>query len=407
MKFRCAHVVLSLVPMVALLGWMGALGAQQPETTTPAADPAAATTADAAAPPAGTAAPEAGKPVVVQRKPVHLLPRERYQIPLALEAARTVRVLTPIGGTVREVRHKPGDKAEAQAESVRLDSVEQQLVLDRAKANYRAAQIELKRAQSGNDADLVELAEARLAAAKADLDLASFHLEQTSIRIPFNSEVFRVEVTAGQVVRPGDVMLTVGDTSQLKVELPVDRSGASLGLSTPFRVENADAQGKVESLLPPKPGFEPLRELVGSLATGVVLLENAGGKFKVGQTVYSPLVPRDPVVEIPNSAVANTPTGGRKVQVVRGNVVRDVPVEIRGGVGTDRSFVSGAFDDGDEVVVSTSHELPDGTLLRPHVGPVGNGAGTTAESGSTAPAQPRVKLSPSKGSDNPPKKTGF
>lgn len=353
----------------------------------------------------GSEAPEVGQPVVIQRQGMRLIPREHYQIPLQLQAAKMVRIVAPVDGFVREVRFKPGDKADAQAEFVRLDNTEQSLVVERAKGLFRAAQIEAKRAQAAGDKDLVELAEARLAAAKADLDLATYRLEQASVRVPFAGEFFRVQVVAGQVVRAGDLLANIGDTAELVVDLPVDRKSAAVGQPANFLIEEADAQGRIDSLLPAEPQFEPLRELAGSIATAVVKVDNSTGKFKVGQTVYSPLIPRDGVAEIPNSAVSNASDGGQKVQVIRGNVVRDVRVSVLGGVGTDRSFVSGPFADRDELITSVSQELPDGTILKPHVA----GAASETASGTTTttvapPSTPARTRLPAKSTDPPPAK---
>ncbi len=364
--------------------------------------------------PSGTTAPKAAasdepgadkadKPVIVKRQAMQLVPRNYYRVPLQLRAAKMVQLTSPVDGTIREVRHVPGDKVEAQAELIRLNSVEQELLVERAKANYRASQIEVKRAQSsGGDKDLLELAEARSAAAKAELDLASYRLEQASIRAPFNSVMFRVNVMPGQFVRAGEVLATVGDTSVMVAELPVDRKTAAAGKALKFQVESEDVEGKIQSVLPPEAGFERLREIVDSVATGVLLIENTGGKLQVGQTVYSPLVPRDPISEIPNSAISNLSDGARKVQVVRGNIIRDVRVDVLGGVGPTRSFVSGPFEDRDEVVVSISRELPDGTLLRPHA----NATSATGEGAATA-VPPRNTLPGSKPNDPLPKKSGF
>src|SRR5258708_120635 len=78
----------------------------------------------------------------------------------------------------------------------------------------------------------------------------------------------------------------------------------------------------------------------------VVVVDNSDGKVKVGQTVYVPLIPRQPVVEVPNSAIGNLSDGHRKVQVVRQFIVRDISVSLLGQVGSTRVFVSGPFADG-------------------------------------------------------------
>ncbi len=331
-----------------------------PEETTPAQPPT-------------TAQPGSGQ-IVIHRQPLHLRAPEKYQVPMHLEPLQTVRVASPFDGVVKALLRKPGQKIETATEIARMDLTAKQLVLDRAKALYRAAQLEAEQAGGGKGgADAAgtsnapvarQLADARVAAAKADLDLASYWVDQGNLRAPFASEVFGVLVAEGQVVRMGDPLVVLGDTSSLKVEVPIDRASTSVGQNVSIKVEEQVVSGKVEALLPLSPRFEPLRDLLPSAALASVVLKNTDGAFKAGQTVYSPLVPRDPVADVPNSCIGNVGDGGHKVQVLRGDTVRDVPVATLAAVGDGRSFVSGAFRDGDEVIESSSQELADGTVVR-------------------------------------------
>lgn len=305
------------------------------------------------------------RPVVIQREPLQLTDPARYKTSLHLSPIRTVRLAAPVAAVVRSLHVKQGQRIDAQAEAIQLDDTEQKLLLTKARAKYRAAQIRAKPSYTKDDVDLVELAEAELEAAKAELDLAEHRLEQMSVRAPFGGTVFRIEVAEGQIVQPGDVLAVIGDTSQLKVEVPVDRKEIEPGKTISLRSEDAAVDAKAESVLPLDSRFEPLRDLVPSIASAVAVVDNSNGRLHAGQTIYSPLIPRYPVVEISTASVSNMPGGLRKVQVVRDNVIRDVQVDLLGQVGVDRLFVSGRFAENDEVIVSASQQLPDGTLIRP------------------------------------------
>jgi hypothetical protein len=100
------------------------------------------------------------------------------------------------------------------------------------------------------------------------------------------------------------------------------------------------------------------------VASAVIVVENLDGRFKPGQSVYVPLIPRQPVVEVQAGSIGNLPDGERKIQVVRQSVVRDVPVLLMGSVGVNRVFVSGPFADGDEVITESSHQLGDAFQLK-------------------------------------------
>jgi len=312
---------------------------------------------------AATAEESAAEQVVIHREPLQIVDSQRFRVVLKLEPIRVAKVSAAVAGTVAAVLVKPGEKAGAQAEALRLDDAEQQLLLNRATNQQRVAQLELDHARK-QDAALVEIAEARLQVATADLELAKLALEKLRVRVPFASEVMHIHVAPGQYVNAGDPLVTVADMTQLKVELPVDRTGISVGQSLPLIVSDKKTTASVNQLLPLPTKLDPLRELVNTVASAVAVIENSKQEFFAGETVHSPLVPYNPLVEISTAAVSNVAGGDRKVQVVRDSVVRDVIIQPLGQAAENRVLVSGEFTIGDELIVSSSAELPDGTQIR-------------------------------------------
>jgi multidrug efflux system membrane fusion protein len=302
--------------------------------------------------------------VVIKREALKLTDPRTYSVSMHLDAVRAVELTAPVDGYVRSVSAKPGQKMKAQGEVLRLDDSRAALVLKRAKANLQAAQIEKKLAQAKSDADLTALAEARLEAAQADVDLAQFASEQLVIRGPFNGEIQRVVVVEGQFVRAGERLATLIDPSRLVAEVPVERAAAAPGSQVDIKVEETPVKARVESVMALAEKFDPLRELTVSPASALVALDNAAGKFFAGQTVYSDLIPLAPVALVPSACISNAEEGNRKVQVLRENVIRNLRVRILAKVGNDSVFVSGRFNEGDEVIVNTTRELADGTPLR-------------------------------------------
>jgi RND family efflux transporter MFP subunit len=332
-----------------------------------------------------------GKPadqeVVIKREVLRLTDPKVYRVSMHLQPARSLILTAPIDGYVRGVSAKPQQKLNQQAEAVRLDDRRSELVLKRAKAGLLAAQLEKKIAQGKGDADQVALAEARIEAAQADVELAQLDVDRLVIRAPFNGEVERVLVTEGQFVRAGDGLATLVDNSRLTVEVPVDRNAATVGGNLEIKVEDSAVQAQVEAVMPLSPQFEALRELTTSPASAIVSVSAGAGKFLSGQTVYSEMIPLTAVTVVPTLAVLNSPDGNRKVQVLRENVVRELAVRILGKVGTDSVFVSGRFHDGDELIVSSTRTLEDGTPLRAATGagPVESAKGGTPRSEGASP----------------------
>jgi multidrug efflux pump subunit AcrA (membrane-fusion protein) len=337
--------------------------------------------------------------VVIKREVLKLTDPRTYRVSMHLEAVRSLDLTAPVDGYVRTVTAKPGQKLKTQGEAVRLDDARASLVVKRARANLQAAQVEKKLAQAKNDADLAALADARFDAAQAELELAQFEADQLVVRGPFNGEVQRVYVVEGQFVRAGEKLATLIDPSRLQVEVPVERSSAIVGSSIDIKVEESQVKARVETVTALAQRFDPLRELTVSPASAVVSVENSAGKLHAGQTIYSDLIPLTPVALVPASCVSNVPDGNRKVKVLRDNVIRDIIVRILAKVGTESVFVSARFNEGDEVILSSSRDLADGTPLRAlaarPAAEAGNGKATATGPG--ANKVPQAGTKPTKG----------
>lgn len=324
-----------------------------------------------------------GDSVVIKRDSSRVIDPHKFRVPLSIEAINTVTVVAPFDATIRTVVSKPNAKMQPQGELIRLDNNVQKLQLSRAQAMLKLATLELKQAK---DDALTAITQAKVDIAKIEVELAQSVLDQTSVRMPFGGEVQRILASEGQFVRAGDPLVVVADNSKMKVEIPVDRVSAEIGKSFSIKIESNEVEGKIEAVLPLPTKFDGLRDLFESVASVLVVVENGDNKFKVGQTVYVPLIPRQPVVEVPVAAVGNLSDGHRKVQVVRQFVVRDISVAILGQVGSSRVFVSGPFSEGDEVIYESSHQLGDGFQLKPAAGNVAtSNAGVGAGQPNTQP----------------------
>ena len=326
----------------------------------------------------------AGEQVTIKREACRIVEPQKYRVPLSLEASKTITLVAANDGTVKQIAEKANTKVQYQGDIVRFDNALQKLNFQKAQTLVKIATSELKLAE-GESAK--EVAQVKLEVAEIDAKLAKAALDQTSITMPFAGEVQRILVTEGQFVRAGEPIAIVADNKTMKVEIPSERAAAEAGKSLPIKIEQEDVDAKIDSVYPLSSKFEPLRELFDSIASVVVTVDNPSGRLKAGQTVYVPLIPRQPVVEVANSAVSNTADGGRKVQVVRQLVVRDIPVKLMGQIGSARIFVSGPFSEGDEVVYESSHQLGDGFQLKPSaVAASSPASGTPAQTPTTAPA---------------------
>lgn len=333
----------------------------------------------------GESAKSTEQEVIVRREALQVVDPQAYRVPLSLAPVKSVDLIAPVDGVIRVSSIKTGQKVRDKSEAFRLDDSKAVLVLKRAGALARAAQIEKKSAQGKNDPDVLGLAEARLEAAEAELELAQLMADQLIVRTPFAGEIERVHVTDGQFVRAGEPLARLIDAAQLTVEVPVDRSTANVGANVELLVEGVSVQGQVEAVVALDQRFNAVRDLVASPVLGLVVIDNSGGKLRPGQTVHSPLLPQEAVTQVPAAAVMNVPDGRRKVQILRDNVVRDLTVRVLGRAGGDYVFVSGRFGTSDEVIVATTRALADGTPLRALVGG-GTKAAAKSSGGTKKPA---------------------
>ena len=331
----------------------------------------------------------AGDHVTIKREACRIIDAHKYRVPLSTEAIQTITLVAPFDATVRQIVAKTNAKTQPQSEIVRLDNTLQKLHFARAQAALKLASIEQKAA--GKDETAAALAQVKVDIAKIDVEIGQTLLDQTNVRAPFTGEVQRILVAEGQFVRAGDPIAIVADNSKMKVEIPVDRALAEIGKPLTLKIEARDVEGKIDAVLPLPLKFDVLRELFDSIASVNVVVDNSDGKIKVGQTVYVPLVPRQPVVEVPVSAVGNLADGHRKIQILRQSVVRDISVSLLGQVGTARVFVSGPLAEGDEVIYESSHQLSDGFQLKTAAGLAAAGGGAGADKPGAVPNAPPTK----------------
>lgn len=293
----------------------------------------------------------------IETAPIIVRPVASYEVPLKLHSARQTTLVALADGTVQLIRGREGELAQAQTEVVRLNSQLQQLEMERARAAYELAQQLLNMGEAAGQKKV----------AKKDLEIAQLRLDMTSTRMPFDAHVLHVHVVEGQYVRKGDPLLTIADQTRLVVQVPIERQSVQVGDSLELKIESQSATGKVTNIVPLPEKFDPLRPLFASVAAATVEFENAQGRYQIGQTVHSPMIPRHPVTEVPTRAIANSDGGEteRKVQVIRDGLVRDVPVRLLGQAGEEYVWVSGRFAPEDRLILSSTPELVDGMPVTP------------------------------------------
>lgn len=114
-----------------------------------------------------------------------------------------------------EVKELNNKKGYTYPEEKDIKKVEAELAL--AQAIYDEAAARLADVQNGPDPAVLRLAEAKLKSAQDQAQAARVDLDQIQIKAPFAGKISQINISTGDLVTPGQVLLVVTDQSNLQV----------------------------------------------------------------------------------------------------------------------------------------------------------------------------------------------
>jgi HlyD family secretion protein len=158
--------------------------------------------------------------------------------------------------------------------------------LEVAWASVESAKAQLEILQAGATPEQLAAAQAAVAQAEAALEVARATLNQATLIAPFAGTVADVQVSPGQIVMPGQVLLTLADMQQLRVETTDlserDVARVQTGQEATVFVDalNVDVPGRVALI-------SPLASTVGGdvVYTVVVALDEQPEGLLLGMSV--------------------------------------------------------------------------------------------------------------------------
>jgi membrane fusion protein (multidrug efflux system) len=228
-------------------------------------------------------------------------PQGEGQAQAAVQAASNQRASleAQIGAAQANLTKANADLARARELVAKQIVSKQQLDAAQAAADAAAAQLQaLQKQQSAASSNIsaaqagVRLAQARLAAAQASVDNAKLQLSYTRITAPMAGMVSRKQVEIGQLVQPGQPLLTiVSDTgvwvtanfketqlADIRVGQPVDiEVNAYPGCAARGKVESlAAATGAKFALLPPDNATGNFTKVVQRVPVRVAVTQGCG-----------------------------------------------------------------------------------------------------------------------------------
>lgn len=293
-------------------------------------------------------------------------PQLRLELPGRVVAPGTVGIRTEEEGRLLSVAVEAGDRVDAGEELARIDDTLLRASLDKAIANRKQAEMDLKRQLELRKShvateDEVTRARTALQVAQAEEAVLRTRIARTRIRAPFAGSVVRRMAEPGTVLGARDDLLLLQPATGLRVEtwIPVqllplarqarwtlqDAAGQPLGTA---RLEFGEPAAAAES-----------QTVHIRLLPGKSLSLAPGSRIAIGMSVTAPAG-----IWLPLSAIGED-SQGRHVMIVDAGKARRVAVET-GPTISGKMLVSRGLQPGTRVIIRGLGGLHEGDAVRIH-----------------------------------------
>lgn len=226
--------------------------------------------------------------------------------------------------------------------------------LEVARANLREAEKKLDAIENGPDPDDVVAAEARIAAAEANLALSS-------IKAPFSGTITAVDIKPGDSVSPGQPVLQLADLSRLYVEVDISEVDVNkINVGQEVRITfDSDLEQEYTGVV-----IEV--GLIGINVQGVVNFRvtvemvDADEAVRPGLTAAANIVVSEveSALLVPNRAV-RVRDGKRVVYLLRNGALETVNIELGASSDLYSEVIGGELREGDAIVLNPPSSLLD------------------------------------------------
>lgn len=279
-----------------------------------------------------------------------------------LRANESLALRPEVAGRVTRLGFQEGAAVRRGQLMVQLDDSAVRAELNQTLANATLAQADLIRARSLSAEGLIatnelERLQAQAAVAQAAVDKARSALSKTRLLAPFDGRAGLRQFSPGELVQPGQALVTLVSLSPMKLDVSVpEREASSLRvgqtvLATIPALNNLAVSGQVQALEPSLDGAARAQQVR-------VLVANPAGKLQPGLSAQVRFLQAQPrtVLLVPDQAIV--PQGGRQVVYrLEGEEAVLTPVVVGERKEGLSEIVSG-LKLGDAVVVSGQNKLP-------------------------------------------------
>ena len=273
----------------------------------------------------------------------------------SFSAVQGAMLTTEAAGIVREIRFASGDRVEAGAELVVLDSEADRARLRSLEAAKRLADLELERARRLAAQNSISEAELTRRQSEAEQAMAAVNeqrarIAQKTVRAPFAGELGIRQVNVGQYLSPGDPVVSLQSVDPIYVNFNLaERYVADVrrGQTLRVRVDARDAEfrGAINAVEP------SVRDSTRTFAVQATV-DNLDGLLRAGMfgRVSLDIGEAEDVVVAPLSAISFSPYG---------NSVFVVSEDDDGQLRVSRRFVQTGSRRGDLIRITQGLEPGD------------------------------------------------
>lgn len=278
-------------------------------------------------------------------------------------AIQSVTLFPRSSGIVEAVEVRSGQTVSAGDALIRLDSEDERIAIDRARAQLEAAERTVSRYQQLAETQSIpaaQLDEARTEAAslRADVRAGDAALQRRTIRAPFDGIAGLPGVSAGDSVDSGTELITLDDRSILRVDFEIpERYASELAEDMPFAastpsIAGAEFDGHVAEL---DSRVDPVSRTIRVRGH----IPNPDDRLRPGMSFAVTLAfDGDQLLALPANAVL-WDRDGSYVWIVRDGKAERQPVEIVRR-SSDTVQVNAEIEPGEAVIVEGLHSVRSG-----------------------------------------------
>lgn len=280
-----------------------------------------------------------------------------------LEANEQIEIRSEVSGIVQSINFQEGSNVSKGQVLFKVDDIELQAQLSKAKTAQKLASENERRAQLLLDKQAIsqeeyDIASADFESASAESSLISAQLSKTMVRAPFSGTIGLRSISEGTYITPLTPVAKLVNTNKLKITFSIPEKYASQikkGSSLSFRTSDNSKEHMATIY-----AIEPEVEIATRTLKMRAVADNSDGTLYPGAyaNVVLPLQTVNDALLVPSEALIPV-QNGKKIFVAENGKAKEIDVEIGARTGSEVRILKG-LNAGDTVLTYGVMALKNG-----------------------------------------------